>query len=319
MSDLLILSEADVRRALPMRETVEAMRTAFAALASGEASVPVRTYVSLPNGVALAMPGAWGDVAGLKWATVHPENAARGLPVVGAFVLLSDAQTGAPLALLAATALTAIRTGAGSGLATDLLASPEASVCAVIGAGVQAETQLEAVCAVRDITRALVVGRSPDRAAAFAARMSDRLGISVEVAPRQRLTEADVICTATGSPTPILASGDVSPGTHINAVGAHHPETAEIDADLVRRATVVVDHRATCAAEAGDLLLAGLDVGTLAELGEVCRDGAPEANPASGDGVTLFKSVGNAVQDLAAASLALGVARREGLGTVVPL
>ena len=161
MSEILILSEEDVQRALPMPEAIAAMRDAFAALSAGEAQIPVRTSVPLDNGLGLAMPGAWGGVAGVKWATVHPGNPARGRPAVGAMMLLTDAATGEPLALLSARALTAIRTGAGSGLATDLLARPDASVCAVIGAGVQAERQLEAVCAVRPITRGLVVSRSP--------------------------------------------------------------------------------------------------------------------------------------------------------------
>jgi len=309
VSEILILSEADVQRALHMPDAIAAMRSAFEALSSGEAVIPVRTAVPLENGVGLAMPGAWGEVAGLKWATVHPGNPARGLPAVGAMVLLVNAVTGASLALLSARALTAIRTGAGSGLATDLLARPDASVCAVIGAGVQSERQLEAVCAVRPIASALVVSRSPERAGDFAARMTRQLEIPVDVIARERLCEADVICVATNSPTPVLFSDDVALGTHINAVGAHHPEQAEIAADLVRRAHVVVDHRATCAAEAGDLLLAGLDVSSLPEIGELV-----ESTPRAGE-VTLFKSVGNAVQDLAAAARVVEAAQREGLGT----
>lgn len=309
MSEILILSEADVERALPMPDAVAAMREAFGALSAGEAEIPVRTSVPLPGGVALAMPGAWGAIAGVKWATVHPGNLATGAPAVNALMLLSNAATGAPLAMVSARALTAIRTGAGSGLATDLLAAPSASVCAVIGAGVQAARQLEAVCAVRPILRALVVSRSPARAGSFADRMTRQLQIPVEAVGRERLREADVICVATNSPTPVLFSDEVAPGTHINAVGAHHPEQAEIAAALVRRATVVVDHRATCAAEAGDLLLAGLDVRTLPEIGELVNHPVPRAGE-----VTLFKSVGNAVQDLAAAAKAVEVARREGFG-----
>ena len=316
MSALLILSEEDVHRALPMPDAIEAMRSAFAALSAGEAVVPVRTSVPLESGLGLAMPGAWGEVAGIKWATVHPGNPAQGLPAVRALTLLTDAATGAPRALLSARALTAIRTGAGSGLATNLLAPPGASVCAVIGAGVQAERQLEAVCAVRPIVRGLVISRSPDRAKDFAVRMADRLEIPVEVGDRDRLCEADVICTATNSPTPVLFSEDVAAGTHINAVGAHHPEQAEVEAALVRRAQVVVDHRATCAVEAGDLLLAGLDVGALPEIGELVDD--PEGGHRAGE-VTLFKSIGNAVQDLAAAVQAVAVAQREGFGVRVEL
>lgn len=316
MSEILILSEADVQRALPMPEAIAAMREAFTALSSGAATIPLRTSVPLETGLGLAMPGAWEGIAGIKWATVHPGNPAHGRPAVHALMLLVDRTTGEPQALLNAQALTAIRTGAGSGLATDRLASPEASVCAVIGAGVQAERQLEAVCAVRPITRGLVVSRSPKRADDFAVRMARQLEIPVETVDRERLRDADVICVATNSPTPVLFDEDVAPGTHINAVGAHHPEQAEIAAPLVRRATVVVDHRATCAAEAGDLLLAGMDVHALPEIGELAMDSVPV--PRAGE-VTLFKSVGNAVQDLAAATQAVAVARREGFGVRVVL
>ena len=317
MSEILILSEADVRQALSMPIAIEAMRSAFAALSAGEAEVPIRTSVPLASGLGLAMPGAWGDVAGLKWATVHPGNPSQGRPAVNAMMLLVNAATGTPVALLSARALTAIRTGAGSGLATDLLAPPDASVCAVIGAGVQAERQLEAVCAVRPIAHALVVSRSPERAGDFAARMTRQLEIPVAVAARERLQEAHVICVATNSPRPVLFSEDVEPGTHINAVGAHHPRQAEIGATLVRRAHVVVDHRATCAAEAGDLLLAGLDVNALPEVGELANGSA--SGRRAGEGVTLFKSVGNAVQDLAAAARVVAVAQSEGVGTRVAL
>ncbi|MEO0559189.1 MAG: ornithine cyclodeaminase family protein [Bacteroidota bacterium] len=323
MSELLILSEEDVQRALPMREAIEAMRDAFAALSAGEAQIPVRTSVPLENGLGLAMLGAWGGVAGVKWATVHPGNPAHGRPAVGAMMLLTDAATGEPMALVSARALTAIRTGAGSGLATDLLARPDASVCAVIGAGVQAERQLEAVCTVRPITRGLVISRSPARAEDFAVRMTRQLEIPVEVASRERLREADVICVATNSLTPVLFNEDVAPGTHINAVGAHHPEQAELDAALVRRARVVVDHRETCAAEAGDLLLAGLDVLSLPEIGELKVGGSQLASgsvsSARAGEVTVFKSVGNAVQDLAAAVRAIEAAKREGLGRAAAL
>ena len=140
--------------------------------------------------------------------------------------------------------------------------------------------------------------------------MTRQLEIPVELAERERLREADVICVATNSPTPVLFSADVAPGTHINAVGAHHPEQAEIEESLVRRATVIVDHRATCAAEAGDLLLVGLDVLSLSEIGELVRGSG--ALPRAGE-VTLFKSVGNSVQDLVAAARAVNAAKREGM------
>ena len=320
MSEILILSEADVRRALPMPEAIAAMRPAFAALSSGDASVPVRTPVALPEGLALVMPAAWPDanLAGLKLATVHPSNPANGLPTVSALVLVVRADDGQPVALLSATALTAIRTGAGTGLATELLARSEARVCAVFGAGAQAETQLEAVCAVRAIERALVFNRTRARGEDCALRMTDRLGLPVSVAAeRHQLREADVICTATASPTPVFDAVHIKPGAHINGVGTHRQGEAELPPELVRQAYVVVDHRGTCAAEAGDLLGAGLDVSMFPELGEVITGTAlGRTDP---DQITLFKSVGNAVQDLAAAAHVIRVAEQQGFGQRVAL
>lgn len=321
-SSLLVLSDADVRAALPMSEAIRLMRPAFAALSSGEAEVPVRTPLALNahGGRALVMPGYLpaAGLLGVKVVATYAGNAAKGLPTARAAMLLLRAEDGYPLALLDAEALSAIRTGAGSGFATDLLARPEAAVCALFGTGPQAETQLEAVCAVRPMTRALVFNRTRAHAEAFAVRMAERLDLPVEVAAEPgRLREADVISTATSASAPLFAAEDVAPGAHINAIGAHRADEAEIPAVLVRRARVVVDHRAAGCVEAGDLLCAGLDVGALAELGEVVQGKAP--GRCTKDEVTLFKSVGNAVQDLAVAAHVLAVAEREGLGRQVAL
>jgi ornithine cyclodeaminase/alanine dehydrogenase-like protein (mu-crystallin family) len=261
---------------------------------------------------------------GLKIVTLYGENAARGLPRIQALVVVLDAATGTPLAVMDGASLTAIRTGAASGAATDLLARPDASVAAIFGAGPQARTQLEAVCAVRPIRRAMIFDASAERAEALAGAMATQLGIPVRAAatPAEALVGADVVCTATTAVEPVFADRDVAPGTHINAVGSYKPTVREIPGETVRRARVVVDSREAALAEAGDLLipmaqgLIGKDhIG--AELGEIVA-GLKRGRESPAE-VTLFKSVGVAVQDLAAANRVLAVAERLNLGTEVAL
>jgi ornithine cyclodeaminase/alanine dehydrogenase-like protein (mu-crystallin family) len=255
----------------------------------------------------------------LKTVTVFPDNPRRGLPTVQALVVLIDGVSGAHLAVMDGTSLTAIRTGAASGLATDLMARSEAAAVAVFGAGVQARTQLEAVCRVRAIRRASVYDADPSAADRFAAEMSHCLGVPVERAdtPARNLAGADVVCTATSSCRPVFAEGELPAGAHVNAVGAYRRDMAEIPAAVVCRARVVVDHRAAALAEAGDLLQP-LQQGLIeqshfgTELGEVVLGRSPGRRRA--DEITLFKSVGVAIQDLCAAARALENARRLDLG-----
>jgi ornithine cyclodeaminase/alanine dehydrogenase-like protein (mu-crystallin family) len=255
----------------------------------------------------------------VKWVTLCDQNRKKGLPLIHALVILADGSTGAPLAVMDGAALTALRTGAASGVATDLLARPDATVVALIGAGVQARTQLEAVCCVRSISRARVF--DPDRAVAdrFAAAMSERLNLPIEAFDTvvTTLADADVICTATTSTHPVFEDYQVSPGTHINAVGSYQPDKREIPSATVCRARVVVDHRPSALEEAGDLLMPwrqGLiaDSHFSTELGEVLLGRSPGRS--SSEEVTLFKSVGLGIQDLCAAARALENARRLGLG-----
>jgi ornithine cyclodeaminase/alanine dehydrogenase-like protein (mu-crystallin family) len=260
---------------------------------------------------------------GLKVVTVHPHNAARGLPSVHALVTVTDAATGQPVAVMDGEYLTALRTGAGSGLATDLLARPDAAVAALFGAGVQARTQLEAVCAVRPIRRAYVFSRSRDRAEAFARAMRAHLTLDVQVAETPAtLREADVVCTATTALTPVFAHADLKPGVHINGIGSYRPDMSEIPPETVLAAKVVVDHRPACLAEAGDFLTL-LAQGRMteehlyAELGEIA--GGRKAGRTSTDEITFFKSVGNAVQDLAVAHHVAAEAQARNVGTVVAL
>ena len=321
---LLHLSAEDVRRALPMRDAIEAMRDAFAQLSRGEVTLPTRVRLDAPreHGAALIMPchSAALKMFSLKMATVFHDNPQRGLPAIQSTVLLADGSTGTQLAVMDGASLTAIRTGAASGLATDLLARTDASVVAVMGTGVQARTQLEAVCCVRRIRLARVLGRNAEPAERFAQEMSQQLGIAVQRAesPAEALRDADVICTATSSTTPVIADSNVPRGAHINGVGSYRPDMVEIPPDTVCRARVVVDHHASAMEEAGDLL-APLRAGLIGEthfsleLGSIVL--GQDSGRVSADEITIFKSVGVAIQDLCAAARALANAQRLGLGT----
>lgn len=328
MSDMMLhLSADDIRRALPMRDAIDAMREAFTQLAQGAVVLPPRSRMDAPaeQSVALVMPchSSVLKMYSLKFITLSERNRARGLPLIRSLVLLSDGDDGRPLALLEGATLTALRTGAASGLATDLLARPDAASVALIGGGIQARTQLEAVCCVRRIRQVRVYDRDPGTAGRLADEMR-RPGLAVEAvaSPAAALREADIVCTATTSKEPVFEDRDVAPGTHINAIGIFQPDRAEVPAETVRRARVVVDHLASAHEEAGDLLLplrAGMIVEDhiAAELGPLLL-GEVEGRTSPGQ-VTLFKSVGVAIQDLCAAARALNAARRMGIGTPMPL
>ena len=323
-----ILSGADVRRALPMHQAIKVVKRAFAQLSTGQAQAPLRTMLNVPrhDGVTFFMPGylSTDDQMAVKIVSVFNANPAQGLPLIHALVVVMDATTGAPAAVMDGAYLTALRTGAASGAATDLLARQDARVAAILGAGVQARTQLEAVCAVRPIEEAWVYDLSPERAASYAAEMSELLALPVRVAadPSQAVGRADVICTATTSHTPVFDDDDVQPGAHINAVGAYTPQMQEIPVETVLRAQVVIDHHQASLAEAGDLLIPierGLmtEAHIYAELGEIVAGRKPGRE--SRNEITFFKSVGVAVQDVAAATAVLEAARRLGLGSEVAL
>jgi ornithine cyclodeaminase/alanine dehydrogenase-like protein (mu-crystallin family) len=320
---LIYLSADDVRRALPMTDAIAAMREAFAQLSSGQVTLPNRQCMPASDGQGDALVMSCQSTAhgmySLKAVTVFPDNSRHGLPTIQALVVLTDGATGAHLAILEGASLTAIRTGAASGLATDLLARPDATSVAVFGAGVQARTQLEAVCCVRDIRRASVFDSNAENAEQFAAEMAESLGLPVERAdtPASNLADADVVCAATPSTVPVFADSELPAGAHVNAVGAYQPDVAEIPAAVVCRARVVVDHRASALEEAGDLLQP-LRQGLIqqshfsTELGELVLGRSPGRRRE--DEITLFKSVGVAIQDLCAAAKACENARRLDLG-----
>ena len=325
-----VLSARDVRQALPMAEAVEAMKAAYGQFSAGRADVPLRTRVASPRaeGVTLFMPASLfdsGDLA-VKTVSVFPRNQQQGLPTIHALVVVLSSDTGAPLAVLEGAALTALRTGAAAGAATDLLAPPGARSMAVFGSGVQARTQLEAVCTVRPIERAWVYSLDTGGAQAMVDELRGQgpipQDLSLAGSPSEAAAEAEVICTATTSLTPVFAFQDIHSGVHINAVGSYTPEMQEIDSETVAHALVVVDSREAVLAETGDLLIP-LREGTIreshlhAELGEIINGDKP-GRTAAGQ-LTLFKSVGLAVQDAVAAGRALARAEELGLGKLVEL
>ena len=311
-----------------MPEAVGLMRDAFVALSSEAVTVPVRLGVAMPEygARALFMPvySPGNEQLAQKVVAIHPNNPDQGLPFIHALVLLFDACEGRPLAVMDGEFITALRTGAGSGLATDLLARQDARVLAVFGAGAQARTQVRAVCAVRQVEKVLIYGRSQENADQFAEEINAEYeGVDVDPSPvPAALRGADVICTATTSLTPVFSDEDVSLGCHINGVGSYRPDMTEIPAATVCRASVFVDQREAALEEAGDLIVP-LHDGLLdesrigAEIGEVALGTVPGRT--SAQEVTFFKSVGNAVQDLVVASKAYEVAVEQGLGQEVPL
>jgi len=309
-----------------MADAIEAMQKAFLQLADGRVTMPARSKVEIPeaNGVVLLMPcyAAGTHRVSLKLLTQFADNGRLGLPLIQAVVLLADAVNGRLLALVDGSAITALRTGAASGVATRLLASPSADTAAVFGAGVQARTQLEAVYAVRQIKQVRVFDCCRPAAEAFARDMSSRLGIPVLAtsSSAEAIAGAQIVCTATTSSTPVFEDRDLADGVHINAVGSWRPRTTEIPPDTVCRARVFVDHRVAVLEEAGDLLMPLQEDRITAEhiraeLGNLIA-GRVAGRQAS-DEITLFKSVGLAVQDLFAAARAVENARRLGIGTAL--
>lgn len=310
-----------------MRAAVEITRQAFSELSTGQAVVPLRTVVeqTAHDGVTLFMPGylRGSESLAVKVAAVHHRNRERGLPLIHALVIVIDPATGQPLAAMEGGYLTALRTGAASGVATELLARREAEIAAVIGAGGQSRTQILALAAVRQLRRILIFDQKPEKVQALIAGLQPQLSSEIELcaahSAAEAVRQAHVICTATTSRTPVFDGADVQPGTHINAIGAYTPEMQEVDCTTLQRAAkIVIDSRAGALAEAGDLLMA-LERGAIqlsdiyGELGEIAAGLKPGRE--SDDEITYFKSVGNAAQDAAIAHAIYQQALQHNLGT----
>jgi alanine dehydrogenase len=287
----VILDEEAVRRHLRMEDLIPAVARALADLSAGRVVQPIRTMLSVAEhqGFFAVMP-AYAGALGAKLVTFYPAN--QGIPTHHALILLFRPETGEPLAVLDGRLITEMRTAAASAVATRLLARPEASVLAILGSGVQARSHLEALRLVRGFREVRVW--SPRNAAVFAERFGVRAAASAEEAVRG----ADVVVVATAARTPILFGEWLSPGAHVNAVGAVRPDWRELDDVTLRRARLYVDSREAATQEAGDVIAAP---GVFAEIGEVVAGTRPGRQ--SEEEVTLFKSVGVAVEDVAAADL----------------
>jgi ornithine cyclodeaminase len=301
MNQVLILSDRDVETLLTMQECIGVMEEALAALGRGEVYNPLRQAIRAPGAAGLlglmpAFRSSGTPYYGLKEVCVFPENPKRGLDTHLGAVILHDGETGQPLAFVNAAAVTAIRTAAVSAVATKLLARDDAHVLAILGTGVQARSHRQAIPLVRDIQEIRMCGR----------------GGNVE----ETVRGADIIVTATSSREPVLRREWLSPGVHINAVGSSIRSARELEADLVASATLFVDRRESAENESGDYLEAVAHGAVIrGELGELLS-GTVEGRK-SADEITLFKSLGLAVEDLAAAAFLYEKARRDGVGTWV--
>ncbi|MDE0481601.1 MAG: ornithine cyclodeaminase family protein [Candidatus Poribacteria bacterium] len=316
-----ILSAADVRAALPMPKAIDAMRHAYSQLSAGKAIAPPRQHISTDKGVTLIMPAYLPERSefGIKVVSVYDDNPNLNLPRITATVLVLDPETGSPKAFMDGASLTAIRTGAGGGVASDLLARKDAKKVGLFGAGVQARAQLRAVMAVRGIEHVSLISRTQASAQQLAAEISewtDAPEVNLAPTPQEVVADADIVICATTSSTPLFDGNDLQSGTHITAVGTFVPEKREVDTTTIRRTNrIVVDSREACLEEAGDLIIPNAHID--AEIGEIVN--GDKQGRQSDDEITFFKSVGVAVQDAVAASAVLKEAESKDFGIVVEM
>lgn len=316
MGTILQFEARDILEKVSMSVAIGLMKQAFLQLSAGKATVPLRTVIETrdQHGQALFMPSyspIW-QLYGVKMVSVFPDNGAD-LPVVQGSLLIMSGETGKPLALLDAGSVTALRTGAASGLATDLLAPKDASTLALFGTGTQSWTQAEGVIAVRKIQKIMVRGTSREKETDFCRRLSEKFALScIPLNNPLHLKTADIICTATTAHQPLFTLDMIHPGAHINAIGAFKPQMRELGADVIRACRLFVDQREAVLAEAGDIVIPiseGLVTSDCiqAELGEIIS--MKKSGRTSSREVTVFKSVGNAIQDLAIANFLVGSLR----------
>jgi ornithine cyclodeaminase/alanine dehydrogenase-like protein (mu-crystallin family) len=321
------LTAADVKKALPMSQAIEVMKQAFVLLSDKKAMIPQRIHLGISefNGDVLVMPIYLPEIEriGLKAITLFDDNPKKNLPLIHALITVFDATNGKPIAIMDGSYLTALRTGAGSGVATSLLSREDSQGAAIFGAGEQGRTQLEAICSVRAIKKALIFDMNKAKAELFAKEMSKSLSIPVEVALSNfDLKEIDIICTATNSAEPVFSDSDLKPGVHINAIGSYKPHKREIPSETIQKAKVIVDHRESCLTEAGDLLIPikeGIitENHVLGEIGEIIS--SKKRIRKSGEEITFFKSVGNAIQDLTTANEVIKSAIKFKIGQIIEL
>jgi ornithine cyclodeaminase/alanine dehydrogenase-like protein (mu-crystallin family) len=324
----VVLTKADVERLLPMDRCIEVIAEALVAFRRGEMTMPLRSVFVPPNATGLMawMPAHRSSpdpVFGMKVLSVIPGNPGRGLDGHQGAVILQDGVTGELRAIVDASAVTAVRTAAVTAVATRALAREDARRLALIGTGTQARRHLESITLVRPIERAFVAGRTPEKAKAFVEELRASVKCELEPAadPEAAVRNADIVVTATTSREPVLRGAWLWPGTHVNAVGASQPTSRELDTEAVAAASLFADRSESVRNEAGEFKLA-LEQGRIgqdhirAELADVLAGEHPGRTSATE--ITLFRSLGLAVEDLAAARFAVEQALRTGLGAQVP-
>ena len=323
----LLLTRDNVMTVLDMSGCMEVVEKAFAELARGTAVLPLRINITPPDGLALYMPAYLKEMGALacKVVTVYKKNPELfGMPTTIGKVLLQDPETGEVICIMDGGYLTAVRTGAASGVATKYMARERKGMTAgIFGAGVQAKMQLWAVAVAREISKTVVYDVSDEAATGFVSEMAGKLDLDIRKADSpDEVLAADIVCTATSSPTPIFDGRKVRPGTHINGIGSHTPKARELDTETIRRSRLVGDSREACFKEAGDIMIP-LSEGAIteshfhAELGEVIV--GKKSGRESDKEITLFKSNGLAIQDAATAKLVYDKAIAEGVGTDVKI
>lgn len=324
--DIRVLRAADVRSLLPMAECIDLMQRTMIAVSQGRVVLPLRSVLVMPNdrGLMGTMTAylTEPECFGAKLVSIMPHNKPPGYSSHLGVVMLFEAEHGQPVALLDAAEITAIRTAAASALATRLLAREDAGDLALIGAGEQARSHLSAMLIVRSLRRIRIWARDAGKAAAFAQAEGARHRIAIETAPtaREAIVGADIICTVTKAREPIVLGEWLAPGMHLNVVGSSSSSAAEIDTPAVVRSRLFVDYRGSTVHEAGEYLRALREGAVtpdhiIAEIGEVAS--GSKAGRRSPLDVTLYKSLGIAPQDLAAAHLVLEKARASNIGEVV--
>jgi len=324
---LRIVNGEQVSELLPMGECVDIMETAMLAVSTGSMSFPPRLVAPLPGDVGnlLVMPGSSPvlDTFGAKMITIYPGNAAKGLPGVQGFVSLFDRDTGAPVGLVDGLSITAIRTGAASGLATRWLAPESADSCGIFGTGTQARIHIDAMNAVRPLKKVLVWGRSFSKAQEFATKEGKRTGLDIEAVENpEEAAQCALLCTTTLSPTPVLKGDWVRSGTHVNLVGAYSLETREADTKLIVGAAVYVDMLEAASNEAGDVVIpiqegAVSEDHVVGEIGQLINGEIGGRVDAAQ--ITVYKSLGVVAQDLFAAQHVYDKAAARNVGTCAEL
>jgi len=323
----LILTRQDVMKVLNMKDCINVVEQAFLESNKGTAVLPLRTAITPTDGISLYMPAYLKKMGALacKVVTVYKDNPVKqNLPTTIGKVLLQNPESGEVICIMDGGYLTAVRTGAASGVATKYLARDDKNqVVGIFGAGVQAQMQLVAMCEVRNISKAIVYDLSDEAVDKFIKDLGEKLAIEIIQAKNaDEVLQADVICTATSSPTPIFDGTKVKPGTHINGIGSHTPNARELDAEIVKRSKFIGDSKEACSKEAGDFIIP-LNDGDIdeshfyADLGEIVA-GDKQAGMNDSE-ITIFKSNGLAIQDAATAKLVYDKAIEDGVGQNIDL